>query len=268
MKTVRHAPGVRQTFLARFVEGRSHVHAVAVHLRPLRRRQTLQALPPGRFVPPRLHRQQPRPLRVRQVGQQRHVQLVPLLQADLVHAHVANHPRRVDALGLLQLMLDDAVHRFRGDTQAPGNVCRGAADQQTQDVLFKSERIAGVLALERRDQVLAMMAARAAVKDPFIDPEARLAADIEVPHHALFAVQLQVRRILVPAALAATLRGPGPGDLEAVALAAALVAGEFDALGQIDVDGDAGHSRPWQQVSPLASLHSAAASAVNGRKCS
>jgi hypothetical protein len=47
-------------------------------------------------------------------------------------------------------------------------------------------------------------------------------------------------------ALAAAAFGPHPIDLEAMGLAQALVTGDRDAFGQVDVDGDAGHGRPWQ----------------------
>jgi hypothetical protein len=114
----------------------------------------------------------------------RRSELVPLLQADLVHAHVDNDTPRVDGLGALQLVFHDAAHRLRRDAQPPRDVLLGAADQQLHDVLLESVGVAGVLTLERRDQVLTMIAASTAVKDPFIDPEARLAAHVEVPHHA------------------------------------------------------------------------------------
>ena len=108
--------------------------------------------------------------------------------------------------------------------------------------------IAGVLTLERRDEILAMMAAWAAVKDPLLDPEAGLVPDLQVPHDALFAVLFEMGLDFMAATLTpATLR-PGPGDFEAVAVAQAFVARNFHALGQIDIDGNAGHNRPWQHV--------------------
>jgi hypothetical protein len=177
---------------------------------------------------------------------------VTLLQADLVHAYVPNLPRGVNGPDFLQLVPHDAVHRLGGDAQPPSYILCGAADQQAYDVLLESVGVAGVLALERRDQILTMMAARTAVKDPFIDPETRLAAHVEVPDHALLAVLLQAGLIFVPATLTPTLLGPGPGDFKAVALAAAFIPGEFHAFRQIDVDGDAGHSRPWQRGFPPA----------------
>ena len=175
VKTVRHTTSVRQSVLARLVERGSHVHAVAVHLCSLLACQALQAGQPGCFVPPWLHCQQPRSLRIGQVGQHRHVQLVPLLQADLVHAYVENLPRRINGLGLLQLVLHDAAHCLCRDAQSPCHVLFGAADQQPYDVLLECIGVTGVLTLERRDQVLTMVAARTAVKDPFIHPETWLA---------------------------------------------------------------------------------------------
>jgi hypothetical protein len=215
-----------------------------MHLRPLLGRQAFQTGPSRCFVSPWLHRQQTRSLRIRQVGQHRHVQLVTLLQADLVHAHVANHPRGVDGPDFLQLVPHDTAHRLGRNAQPPSHVLLGAADQQAHNVLLESVGVAGVLTLERRYQILTMMTARTAVKDSFIDPEARLAAHVEVPDHALLAALFQAGLIFVPATLTPTLIGPGPGDFKAVALAAAFIPGEFHAFRQIDVDGDAGHSRP------------------------
>jgi hypothetical protein len=221
-----------------------------MHLGTLLGCQALQAGPPGCFVSPRLHRQQPRSLRIAQVGQHCHVQLVALLQADLVHAYVDNRPRRVDGLGFLQLISHDATYGLCGDAQSPSYVLLGAADQQPNDVLLEGIGVAGVLTFEWRDQVLTMMAARTAVEDPFVGPETRLAPHVKMPHYALLAALFQPGLILVVAALALALLGPGPRDFEAVTVATAFVCGNFHAFGQIDVDGDASHSRPWQRIPP------------------
>jgi hypothetical protein len=117
-------------------------------------------------------------------------------------------------------------------------------------MLLESVGVAGAFALEWRDQILTMMAARTAVKDSFIDPEARLAAHVEVPDHALLAALFQTGLIFVTAALTPTLLGPGPGDFKAVALAAAFVAGEFHAFRQIDVDGDVGRQEKGSAFAP------------------
>ena len=92
-----------------------------------------------------------------------------------------------------------------------------------------------------------MMAACTAVKHPFIDPETRLAPNVEVPYHALLATLFQAGLIFAAATLTPALLGPEPGDFEAVTIATAFVAGNFHARWQIDVDGDTGHSRPWQK---------------------
>jgi hypothetical protein len=171
---------------------------------------------------------------------------VSLLQTDLVHAYVDNRPRRVDGLGFLQLILHDATYGLCRDAQSPSHVLLGAADQQTYDVFLEGEGVAGVLTLERRDQVLTMMAACTAVEDSFVGPETWLAPHIKMPHYALLAALFQAGLILVVAALAPAPLGPGPRDLKAVTVATAFVRGNLHAFGQIDVDGDAGHSRPWQ----------------------
>src|SRR5438874_10860168 len=53
VKAVRDASGVWQRLLACLVEGRPHIHAVAVHLRPLLGRQAFQTGTSGRLVTPR-----------------------------------------------------------------------------------------------------------------------------------------------------------------------------------------------------------------------
>jgi hypothetical protein len=70
----------------------------------------------------------------------------------------------------------------------------------------------------------------AAVEGGFVDPEAGLAPDVEVADDTGVAVRLKADAV-----------GPGPGDLEAGAVA--LAGGYGDDVGQVDVDGDAGHGR-------------------------
>jgi len=253
VKTIGDAFGIGQHTLARAVERLSHIHAVAVYLRTLLGRQALQAGTAGRFITSGLDRQQPRSRRIGQVGQHRHVQLVPLLQADLVHADIANHTLRINRLGILQLVLHDTADRLCRDTQTPGHVFLAATDQQPHHVFLEGVGIARVLTLEGRDQILAMMAVWAAVEDPLVDPETGLVPHFQVPHHALLAVLFEVGLVFVTAALTPAALGPGPGDLEAVAVAMAFVARDFHALGQINVNGDAGHGRPWQRVPRSAS---------------
>src|ERR1022692_3935293 len=86
----------------------------------------------------------------------------------------------------------------------------------------------------------------------FIDQEAGLVPQVQVSYDPLLAALLQVGLVLVTAALTATPLGPGPGNFDAVAVALSLVTRDFHAFRQVDVDGDAGHGRPWQRVPPAA----------------
>jgi hypothetical protein len=115
MKTIDHPLGVGQESGTHIVVGRSHIHAIAAHRGPLFQRQTLQALASRRLVPPRLHRQDLETLGVCQVRQERHVQLVPLLEADLIDANSADDLLGIHHLGRAHLVLDDPRHRLRGD---------------------------------------------------------------------------------------------------------------------------------------------------------
>jgi hypothetical protein len=217
-----------------------------MYLRTLFGRQAFQARSPGRLVTSGLDRQHLRSGRIGQVGQHRHVELVPLLQANLVHADVLNHTRRINRLGILQLVLHDTADRLSRNAQTPGHVFFAAADQQAHHVFLEGVGIARVLAFEGRDQILAMMAAWAAVEDALVDPETGLVPHLQVPQDALLAVLFEVGLVFVTATLAPAALGPGPGDFEAVAVATAFVARDFHAFREIDVDGDAGHGRPWQ----------------------
>lgn len=115
MKPVGHPLGIGQQTLAGVVERLPQVYAVAVDLVALLGRQAFQAGPSGRFIPPRLDRQHTRPLRIRQVGQHGHVQLVTLFQTNLIHAEIANYPLRIDRFDILQLVLDDTADRLGRD---------------------------------------------------------------------------------------------------------------------------------------------------------
>ncbi len=77
------------------------------------------------------HRQHRGPLRVGQVGQDRDEQLVPLLQAQLVDAHVLDDPAGIDLLGLGvgQLVTDDQADHLGGDAQPPSHLLLVATDE-------------------------------------------------------------------------------------------------------------------------------------------
>jgi len=106
---------------------------------------------------------------------------MPLLKAQFIQTDVGDHPLGVDHAILGQLVLDNPLHRLGGDPQAAGYVFRRAADQRPQDELLETVGVGGVLPLERRDQMLAMVAPRTAVEGSLVDPEAGLAPDVEVP---------------------------------------------------------------------------------------
>ena len=129
---------------------------------------------------------------------------------------------------LVQLVLDDPFHRLGGDPQASGDVLRGAADQRSKHELLEAVGVGDVLALERRDDVLAVVAPPTAVEGGLVDPEAGLPPDVEVANRLGCRLELDVGPLLVRAALTAAAIGQGPSDLEAVALLMALVRGDLD----------------------------------------
>ena len=86
-------------------------------------------------------------------------------------------------LGVGQLVADDQADRLGGDAQPAGDFLLVAADQQPQHLLLEAVGVAGVLALEGRDQVLAVVAPGAAVEGGLVDPEAGLAPEVQVADH-------------------------------------------------------------------------------------
>lgn len=110
MKAIDHPLGMGQQDGTGLVVRRPHIHAVGSHLFPLRGGQLLQAFPSGRFIPACLDSQNLRLLRLRQIRQDRDIQLVALFQADLVHPHARNDSGRIDGLDLSQLLPDNASH--------------------------------------------------------------------------------------------------------------------------------------------------------------
>jgi hypothetical protein len=75
--------GVLQQLRTRFVVGRSHIDTVSLYLLPLRRRQFFQTFPTGCFVPTGRHGQHLRLLGIRQIGEDRHIQLVAFFYNEL-----------------------------------------------------------------------------------------------------------------------------------------------------------------------------------------
>jgi hypothetical protein len=142
------------------------------------------------------------------------------------------------------LVADDQGDRLGRGPEPSGDLRLGAADQQPQHVLLEPEGVARVPPLERRDQVLPVAAERTPVEGHLVDPEARLAPEVQVPDDPDSPLVLDPGR-LVPAAAGTPVAGrEGPGDLEGVAVAVAVIGGDRHAVGQIDVDGDLSHGRP------------------------
>ena len=76
-----------------------------------------------------------------------------------------------------------------------------------------------------------------------VDEEGGLSPEVEVADDLGVVAVLDARVLLAAAAVAAAAAGQWPGDLEAVAVAVAVVGGERDIRGQIDVNGDSGRGR-------------------------
>src|SRR5262249_7416434 len=74
-----------------------------------------------------------------------------------------------------------------------------------------------------------------------VDPEAGLPPDIQVANDLHAVLELELRGLRAVAGVAAAALGQRPGDLEAVAVADALVVGNRDARREVDVDGDRRH---------------------------
>jgi hypothetical protein len=228
VEAVDHRTGVGQQGAAGVVQRLPHVRPVSPDLLPLLWGELAQALTARGFVPPRGHRQHLRMLRVGQVGQDRDVQLVPLLQTQFVNAQVGDDTPRVDLLGLAvgQLVADDPLHGFGGDAQTPGRLRCVAADQQPQDLLLEAVGVADIAALERRDQVLTVAAVRAAVVGGLVDPEAGLPPEVQIADDLDGIFEFDLGLLLSAAVVAAAALGPGPGDFKAVAVAVAMRSGD------------------------------------------
>jgi len=117
-------------------------------------------------------------------------------------------------------------------------------------VFLEAKRVTGVFAFEGRQKVITMMATRAAMKDGLIAEESGLPEDIEITHDAHFAhieIGFQVGQLDGFAFWTATGIRPRPRNFNAVSIGQAMIPGDADAFGQIDIDGEVGHGRPWQE---------------------
>ena len=192
---------------------------------------------------------------------------MPLLQAYLIDADIRDRPLRIDLLGvgIRQLVADDQRDHLRGNAQPPGHLLFVAADQQAEYLLLKAVGVAGVLALEGRDEELPVVAVRAAAERGLVDPEAGLPPQVQVPDHGDPFAELGVGLVLAAAAVAAAAVGQRPGDFKAVAVGMAVVGGDGDAGRQIDVDGNGRHDLPW--LGRAAVLRCRSHSGSSYRKC-
>ena len=259
MEPIDHSLGVFQQRPTGLVVGGPHVHAITKHLVTLLGREHIQARRGCFFVAARHHRQHLGPLRITQIGHDGHVQLVAFLQTDLVHADICDHTLGIDheRLAVGQLVLHDETHRFGRDAQTPGHFRFGGTDEQPQHLFFKAISVAGLFALEGWQEILAMMAFRATMKSGLVAEEGRLAEHIEIAHDTHFAnveIGFWTCRLDGLAAWTAARRRQGPRNFDAVRLRQAMIAGDRDAFGQIDVNGEVGHGRPWQSEGAADSL--------------
>lgn len=259
MKAINRRLGVFQQRPTGLVIRRPHVHAITQYRITLFGCEQMQTRLGCFLVAPWHHRQHARILWITQIGHDGHIQLVAFLQADLVHANVRDDTLGIDhqRLAVSQLILHDETHRVRGDAQTPGHFGFVGADEHLQNVLLEAIRVAGVLAFEGRHEIMAMMTLGAAMKDRLITKESGLSQDFEIADDAHFAnveSGFQTGRLDVFATWTATGFGPAPRNLDAVSFGQAVIAGDGDAFGKIDVNGEVGHGRPWQEEGEIDSL--------------
>jgi hypothetical protein len=95
-----------------------------------------------------------------------------------------------------------------------------------------------------------MMAVGAAMKDGLVAKENGLTKDIEIAddaHLTNVEIGLQACRLDGFATWTAARFRQGPSNFDAVSIREAMIAGDRDVFGQIDVDSEVGHGRPWQR---------------------
>src|SRR5262249_54998622 len=117
---------------------------------------------------------------------------------------------------------------------------------------FKTVGVRDVFTLEGWDEMLATAAARAVVQRRLVDPEARLAPQVQVTDGVEGGLVLDPSGSVVATALAAAVLRQGPVDVEGMAVAVPFVFPENDPVGQVHLDGDTGSchgSLPGMNVS-------------------
>ncbi len=262
MESIYHRLGVLQQLSTGLVVGCPHVHTITKHPLPLLGREQIQASR-GRFlVAARLHRQHLGILRITQIGHDGHVQFVAFLQADLVHADIRDDALRIhhQRLAVGQLVLHDETHGLCRDAQSPRHLGFVRADEHLQNSFLEAIGVTGVFAFERRQEIVAMTAFGAALKNRLIAEEAGLSENVEIAddtHFTNVEIGFQACRLNGFATWTAARFGRGPRNLNAVSVSAAMIPGDGNAFGQIDFDGEIGHGRPWQGEGEADSLPTA-----------
>ncbi len=235
-----HRPGLGQPVPAGAGARLGPGGPVGPHVLTRRWRQVFQAFPGRRGVPPGGHGQPGGRCRVGQVGPERGVALVPLLQAPGVAAQLEQHPLRVDRLGLgvCPLVADDEGDPRGGVAQTAAHFLRVAAAQPPPQL--RREAVGGtrVLALAGWQELLPGLALRATRPGRTVAPQAGLAPAVAIPNDLDGVLERQGRFLCGGAAVATATGGQGPGNRKAVALALALGSGAAEVRRPIDRKGD------------------------------
>jgi hypothetical protein len=95
-----------------------------------------------------------------------------------------------------------------------------------------------------------MTTCAATLKKGLIAKEAGLSENIEIAddtHLANVEMSFEANRLDRLATWTTKRFGHGPSNLDAMSFRQTMITGDGNAFGQIDVDGEIGHGRPWQE---------------------
>jgi hypothetical protein len=241
MEPIGHSAAVLQPRGARRGIGRAHVHSVGPDLLALLLREEIQTLLGCGRVLAFGHGQDLGPRRIAQVGHQGHVESMPLLQAQFVQTDVGDDPLGIDLTLLGQLIGHDPFHRLGRNPQATSNVLRRAPDQGPEHKLLEAVGVDDVFALERGDNVLAVVAASTAMEGRLVNPKAWLVPDRKVPNGLRSSFELDLGALLVPTFFTPAPLGQGPTHLETMAILKPVVADDLHSRRKVNVDGHTRH---------------------------
>src|SRR3984893_10339974 len=173
-----------------------HVRMMELYRLALFRRQYLQAGFAGGFVATCGHRQDLRLRRVRQVRQNRRIAFMAFPQTDLVHPYAFDLALRIDlvALGILDAVLHDTIHRLDRDAQLLGHILARAGNQADQDVLLETIGVFHITPLEWWNQRLPMLATRTTMHRLLIREKTRLSPDVQISDRKKLVLLDQVQR--------------------------------------------------------------------------